>query len=68
MGLVEITCADCGCRVDRGRLIAGCDDCPNCCCGHLGTDPDGVAAPARELPSSRSAGIVGTPTGGSSIP
>jgi len=32
---VEITCADCGCLVDRGIVITPCDRYPTCCCAHL---------------------------------
>ena len=32
---MEITCADCGCRVDRGVIIERCDRHPECCCRDL---------------------------------
>jgi hypothetical protein len=31
---VEIACADCGCVVDSGVVVARCDA-PDCCCAHL---------------------------------
>jgi hypothetical protein len=33
--LMEITCAGCGCVVDRGVIITRCDTHPRCCCGEL---------------------------------
>jgi hypothetical protein len=32
---MEITCADCGCLVERGIVIVPCDQHPDCCCGAL---------------------------------
>ena len=32
---MEITCADCGCLVDRGVIVIPCDQHPGCCCGEL---------------------------------
>ena len=34
-GAMEITCADCGCLVDRGVVIVACAAYPNCCCTEL---------------------------------
>jgi aminoglycoside 6'-N-acetyltransferase len=34
---VELTCADCGCLVERGVVITPCDRHPACCCQHLAT-------------------------------
>jgi hypothetical protein len=33
--LMEITCADCGCRVDRGTIVERCEKQPGCCCDDL---------------------------------
>jgi hypothetical protein len=33
--LMEIICADCGCRVDRGIIIEPCEQHPDCCCEDL---------------------------------
>jgi hypothetical protein len=32
---MEITCADCGCLVDRGVVVQACERYPGCCCGEL---------------------------------
>jgi hypothetical protein len=32
---MEITCADCGCLVDRGVIIQRCETHPDCCCHEL---------------------------------
>ena len=32
---MQITCAECGCSVDRGVIIDRCAKHPNCCCGEL---------------------------------
>lgn len=32
---MEITCADCGCLVERGVVVTPCDRHPSCCCAHL---------------------------------
>jgi hypothetical protein len=32
---VAIICADCGCLVDRGVIVAPCDAYPICCCTEL---------------------------------
>jgi hypothetical protein len=32
---MEITCADCGCLVERGVIVRPCDKHPDCCCGDL---------------------------------
>ena len=32
---MEITCAECGCLVDRGEIVTPCDQHPDCCCGEL---------------------------------
>lgn len=32
---MEITCASCGCLVDRGKIITPCGDYPACCCRDL---------------------------------
>lgn len=32
---MEMTCADCGCLVDRGVIIRPCDEHPDCCCRDL---------------------------------
>lgn len=32
---MEITCADCGCLVDRGVVQKPCSEYPACCCGVL---------------------------------
>jgi len=32
---MEVICADCGCRVDRGVVVARCERYPECCCGDL---------------------------------
>ena len=29
--MMEITCADCGCRVDRGVIVEPCERHPECC-------------------------------------
>lgn len=29
---MEINCADCGCRVDRGVIVSACAEHPRCCC------------------------------------
>jgi hypothetical protein len=34
---MELTCANCGCRVDRGVLVTPCDRYPDCCCADLTT-------------------------------
>ena len=45
---MEILCADCGCRVDRGVRVAVCAD-PRCCCAHLPIRA-GAADPPPEPP------------------
>lgn len=51
---MEITCADCGCLVERGVVVTPCDRYPTCCCVHLperrASGEDGVGDP----PSPRS--------------
>jgi len=32
---MEITCAECGCRVESGVIIERCEEHPSCCCRHL---------------------------------
>jgi len=32
---MEITCADCGCLVDRGIVVRPCERYPRCCCDQL---------------------------------
>ena len=32
---MEITCADCGCLVDRGVIVTACAAHPDCCCRDL---------------------------------
>jgi hypothetical protein len=32
---MEIACADCGCVVDRGVVVAPCPRNPDCCCQGL---------------------------------
>jgi hypothetical protein len=32
---MEMTCAGCGCRVDRGEIVERCEQYPDCCCQHL---------------------------------
>lgn len=32
---MEMTCAECGCLVDRGDIIRPCAKHPDCCCGDL---------------------------------
>ena len=32
---MEITCAGCGCRVDRGVIVEPCSSYPDCCCRDL---------------------------------
>ena len=34
-----MTCADCGCLVDRGVIITWCDGHPDCCCAELPVKP-----------------------------
>jgi hypothetical protein len=33
--LMEMTCAECGCLVDRGVIVTPCEKHPDCCCRHL---------------------------------
>lgn len=33
--MTAITCAGCGCLVDRGMIVEACPDHPECCCAHL---------------------------------
>ena len=35
MLLMQVTCADCGCLVDRGEILEPCDKHPDCCCREL---------------------------------
>lgn len=37
-GLMQITCADCGCLVDRGIVLVRCGK-PDCCCRDLPDAP-----------------------------
>lgn len=39
---MEITCAECGCLVDRGDIVTPCATYPLCCCRDLGL-AEGVA-------------------------
>jgi hypothetical protein len=32
---MEITCAECGCRVDGGVIVKPCEKHPSCCCHDL---------------------------------
>jgi hypothetical protein len=32
---MEVTCADCSCRVDQGVIIEPCERYPECCCRDL---------------------------------
>lgn len=38
---MRITCAECGCLVDRGRIITPCANHPNCCCHDLPIKDEG---------------------------
>ena len=46
--VMEIICADCGCRVDRGVIIERCEKHPGCCCDDMPlreVEAGGVDAP-----------------------
>src|SRR5690606_21287789 len=38
--LMQITCAECGCVVDRGEIVGPCGQHPECCCRDLGSRDD----------------------------
>jgi hypothetical protein len=35
---MELACAECGCRVDRGVIVERCAKHPGCCCKDLPVD------------------------------
>ena len=37
---MQITCAECGCVVDRGEIVGPCGQHPECCCRDLGSRDD----------------------------
>ena len=39
-GTMAITCAECGCLVDRGVIVTPCDAYPECCCTDLPLRPE----------------------------
>jgi len=45
LAYMEITCAGCGCRVDRGVIVEPCSSYPDCCCRDLTA---GASARLRE--------------------
>ena len=45
---MEMRCADCGCRVDRGERLEVCGD-PRCCCHDLPVRPVPAPVPGAAL-------------------
>lgn len=52
---MQVECAECGCKVDRGVIVAACSNYPTCCCGTLPRDLEAIDDAASLVDAIRAA-------------